>query len=93
METREKAVERDLVRRAGASESWAKAIAGRAVSRAERLKDEHNRPPMDKDSLMFAPVDEWDRTDLKGHWGDKEFVRPSESEQYRRNYEKIDWSR
>lgn len=47
-------------------------------------------PPMDKDNLLMAPTEEWDRTDRKSSWT-KVFSKPTRA--FKLNYDNIDWTK
>ena len=48
-------------------------------------------PPMDKDSLMMQPTENWSKVDRKGKWGDSVLSYPSRK--FRERYDLVDWSK
>jgi len=44
-----------------------------------------------QDNLLMQPTEEWDKTDLKGHWGDSVLSMPSKK--FKARYDLIDWSK
>lgn len=76
-----------LLTKQGVSENTATAL----IERIEPLRGKKPEPdtPMNKDSLMMQPVDNWDRIDRKGEWGGRILSLPSPA--FRENYGHIDW--
>jgi len=62
-----------------------------AVKAAEKYKgiDTEADPPMDKDNCLMQPMENWDRTDRKGSWGDSFMSVPTK--QFKDNFDIIDW--
>ena len=55
------------------------------------VADDGKAPPMDKDSMLMAPMSEWERSDREGTCGNGRRVFSSPSEAFRRGWEAIDW--
>lgn len=67
--------------------------ANAAVKNNKSFIDAHldEDPVMDTDNCLMQPVDNWDKIDRKGHWGDNFLSYPSKA--YRANYDNIDWTK
>jgi hypothetical protein len=73
--------------RGGKSENEATAIAERAAKIAGSRPERDT--PMDKDSVMMQPVENWEASDKRPP-GRRRFLFPSP--RYKERYDEIDWS-
>jgi len=71
----------------GKSENEARAIAenARALSARRPSRDE----PMDKDSVLMTPTEEWEKSDLRPP-GRRVFFYPTPS--YKQRFDEINWN-
>lgn len=58
-----------------------------ALAHAEAAKD----PPMDKDSMLMQPTDQWEKSDRDGTCGNGRRLFSPPSDRYKERYSEINW--